>query len=459
MKFKLAIFLWIIFNLFTLTISPIPWNDEIYFADLSLSVSQDKGFINSILPMDSPPFIYIYGPVYFFIQASIIKFCGLNILLFRLVNFISTVGIFWILYRYFRVNKLLIFLLALSPLLIQNAHSGRMDLLATFFALLGYVPFALNIRVSWTKIIFTSFFFLLAFLTSPRVGFLFPGLYILLMADFKLNFKYVCLIFTPGVIVILGLLIWSLFATGNLFNAYLPIFQSNIAQSSDLHMGVSFIRGHIDDLISIVFVFYGVVFYANYRNRIVLSMLVNYIFFSIFVKEVGPYGAMVLPFLVIGLTQIDLKYNYFRYFIISSAALFSLIFIGKGIFLIGSIPARNYTQVDNFIKMNIPIGEKVVATNEYYYGLLKNNNLPLMLEFENSESDSFLLKERPKYILVNKQYYKSGKLDFIFQKIKYKNIAQISEENLFEHIPYFQSIIGHLTINQGMNGILLEKVK
>jgi hypothetical protein len=459
MKFKIVIFLWVLFNLFTLIISPIPWNDEIYFADLSLSLSQNKGFVNTILPMENPPFVYIYGPIYFFIQAALIKLFGLNIFLFRLVNFISSVGILWILNRYFKVNKLLIFLLATSPLFIQNAHSGRMDLLATFFALMGYVPFAGNIRVTLTKIGIASFFFLLAFLTSPRVAFLFPGLYVLLLADFKLNFKYLCLALIPVVTVILGLISWSLFTTGNLFGAYLPIFQSNIAQSSDLHIGVSLIRGHIDDLISIFFVFFGIVFYIKNRNLSILSMLINFTFFSIFVKEIGPYGAMVLPFLVIGLTQINFKNNFFRYSIISSAAIFLIIFLGKGVFLVASLPVRNYTLVDNFIKTRIPIGEKVIATNEYYYGLLKNNNLPMMVQFESNESISYLLKESPRYILINKQYYNSRKLDFIFQKIKYKNIGEINEGNIFEHIPYYHSILSRLSFNEGMNGFLLEKEK
>jgi hypothetical protein len=459
MKFKIVIFLWVLFNLFTLIISPIPWNDEIYFADLSLSLSQNKGFVNTILPMENPPFVYIYGPIYFFIQAALIKLFGLNIFLFRLVNFISSVGILWILNRYFKVNKLLIFLLATSPLFIQNAHSGRMDLLATFFALMGYVPFGGNIRVTLTKIGIASFFFLLAFLTSPRVAFLFPGLYVLLLADFKLNFKYLCLALIPVVTVILGLISWSLFTTGNLFGAYLPIFQSNIAQSSDLHIGVSFNRGHIDDLISIFLVFFGIVFYIKNRNLLILSMLINFTFFSIFVKEIGPYGAMVIPFLVIGLTQINFKNKFFRYSIISTTAIFSIIFLGKGVFLVASLPVRNYTLVDNFIKTRIPTGEKVIATNEYYYGLLKNNNLSMMAQFESNKSASYLLKESPRYILINKQYYNSGKLDFIFQKIKYKKIGQINERNIFEYIPYYHSILSRLSPIEGMNGFLLEKEK
>ena len=63
------------------------------------------------------------------------------------------------------------------------------------------------------------------------------------------------------------------------------------------------------------------------------------------------------------------------------------------------------------------------------------------------------------YILVNKQYFNSGKLDFILQKIKYKNIGQINEESLFEHIPYYQSIFAHFSFNEGMNGLLMERIK
>jgi hypothetical protein len=448
-----------VFNLATLTISPVPWTDEIYYADLSMSLARHSGFVNTILPMDNPPFIYIYGPIYFFFQALLIKLFGLKIFLFRSVNFISSIGILWILHRYFRVNNLLILLLALSPLFIQNAHSGRMDLLATLFTLAGYIPFANKKEINWRRIFLTSIFFLLAFLTSPRVGFLFPGLYVFLFSEFKFNVKNIFLILIPPIAVITGLIGWSLITTGSPFGAYLPIFQSNIAQSSDLHLGVSFIRGHIDDLISIFFVFFGIFSYVKNRNRMVLTMLINFFLFSCCVKEVGPYGAMVLPFLVIGLAQIDFKNNYFNYSIAGAIILFTLIFLGKGIFLLASIPERNYTLIDNFIKTNIPIGEKVCSTNEYYYGLLKNRDFPMMVEFETKESTNFILKERPKYIFVNMQYYKSGKLDFIFNKIRYKNIGQINEKNLFGNIPYLKTMLAQLNFNQGMNGVLLEKVK
>jgi hypothetical protein len=83
----------------------------------------------------------------------------------------------------------------------------------------------------------------------------------------------------------------------------------------------------------------------------------------------------------------------------------------------------------------------------------------MMIQFESKESISFLLKERPKYILVNKQFYNSGKLDFIFNKIKYKNIGQLNEKNLLGNISYFKTMLAQLNFNQGMNGVLMEKVK
>lgn len=453
MKTNFILYFLLIFNLATLTISPIPWNDEIYFADLSMSLAQQHGLINTILPMDNPPFVYIYGPIYFYIQALFIKLFGLKIFLFRSVNFMSSIGILWVLHRYFSVNKFLILLLSLSPIFIQNAHSGRMDLLATFFALAGYVPFSKKNNVTFYKIGIVSFFFLLAFLTSPRVGFLFPGLYVLLFSEFKLNLKYVGLIFMPIIFVFSGLIIWSLNSTGNLLGAYLPIFQSNIEQSSEMHMGISFIRGHIDDLISILFLFYGVTYYFKYRDRFVLSMLVNYLLFSIFVKEVGPYGAMVLPFIILGINQIDFSNIYFKASLIIILTIFSFYFSGKAVILLGSISSRNHNNLDNFIKSNIPSGEKVFATNEYYYSLLNNNNSPVMIQFVSKETEAFILKEKPKYLLLNFQFYKSKKLDYLSGKLKYKKIGAIDENNLGDN-----KLFQKYNLLSGLNGILLEKL-
>jgi hypothetical protein len=453
MKTNFILYFLLIFNLATLTISPIPWNDEIYFADLSMSLAQQQGLINTILPIDNPPFVYIYGPIYFYIQALLIKLFGLKIFLFRFVNFISSIGILWVLYRYFRVNKLLILLLAISPLFIQNAHSGRMDLFATFFALVGYVPFSKNNNVTFYKISILSFFFLLAFLTSPRVAFLFPGVYVFLFSKFSLKWRDVSLMIIPIITVFAGLIAWSLNTTGSLFGAYLPIFQSNIAQSSEMHMGISFIRGHIDDLISLFFLFFGVIYYLKYRNLVVLSMLVNYLLFSIFVKEVGPYGAMVLPFIILGISQIDFSNIYFRASFILILSIFSFYFLGKTVILLGSISSRNHNNLDNFIKSNIPSGEKVFATNEYYYSLLNNNNSPVMIQFVSKETESFILKEKPKYLLLNFQFYKSKKIDYLLGKLKYKKIGTINENNLGD-IKLFQKY----NLVSGLNGILLEKI-
>jgi hypothetical protein len=451
MKTNFILLFLLVFNLATLTISPLPWNDEIYFADLSLSLAQQNSLINTILPMDNPPFVYLYGPIYFYIQASLIKLFGLKILLFRSVNFISSIGILWILYRYFRVNKLLILLLAVSPLFIQNAHSGRMDLLATFFALAGYIPFEDQMKINWQRIFLTASFFLLAFLTSPRVGFLFPGLYVLLSSDFRVTVKNFFLILIPPIIVVLGLIGWSLSTTGSLLEAYLPIFKSNTGQSSDAHIGISFIRGHLDDLLSIVFLIFGVVQLKKWYNSLILAMLMNFIFFSIFVKEVGPYGAMVMPFIILGLSRIDFSNIYFKSSIKLILIIFSIYFIGKGTFLIYSSSSRNYDYVDNFIKSNIPPGEKVCATNEYYYSLLNNNNKPLMIQFESKEARLFILKENPTYILLNRQFYKSEKFNYLFGKLKYKKIGEINNKSLEGF-----KLLNKYNIISGIDGVLLK---
>lgn len=456
MKFKLIILFLGIYNLVTLTISPIPWNDEIYFADLTLSLVQHKGYINSILPTNSPPFVYIYGPIYFFIQACLIKLLGLHIFTFRLVNLISAYGIIWLLYRYFRVRKFLIVLLAFSPLFTQNAHSGRMDLLATLFALVGYIPFSTYYEINWRKILFTALFFLFAFLTSPRVGFLFPGIYVLFLHQrlSKINFS---LVLVPAIVVLFGLIGWSIYSTGNLIGAYSPIFQSNIAQSSDMHMGISFFRGHLDDLVSIIFIFFGGLFLFNNQSLMVIAMLLNFVIFACFVKEVGPYGAMVLPFIILGLQHVELNNKYFKYSLQFNAAVFLLFFIIKAVVLVDSIPSRNYDKLDNFIKTNIPAGEKVYATNEYYYGLLNNNNRPIMIQFEDSQSDEFVLNSQPKYFLVNLNYLEKGKLREVIKKGNYKIKAKFSKVSVLSNLPIISLFSIKLSVNSGLNGIIFIK--
>jgi 4-amino-4-deoxy-L-arabinose transferase-like glycosyltransferase len=124
--------------------------------------------------------ILFYGPVYFFIQSFIIKHFGLDIVQFRMLNFLAgilLVLVFRVIMLYLTKNKgmanLLALLLLIDPIFVQNIHSGRMDMFATLAAIVGIWAY---FRFSATK---NSFFlyllatlFSIGYLTTPRVLFI-----------------------------------------------------------------------------------------------------------------------------------------------------------------------------------------------------------------------------------------------------------------------------------------------
>ena len=74
-----------------------------------------------------------------------------------------------------------------------------------------------------------------------------------------------------------------------------------------------------------------------------------------------------------------------------------------------------------------------------------------MIQFESKEARLFILKENPTYILLNRQFYKSEKFNYLFGKLKYKKIGEINNKSLEGF-----KLLNKYNIISGIDGVLLK---
>ncbi|GHB41322.1 ArnT family glycosyltransferase [Mongoliitalea lutea] len=459
--FYISFILLVIWHFLTLPISPLPWFDEVYFADMTNSLSVSKNLAFTLAPQFFSGNQLSYGPIYFILQYIPAQVLGLNPTTFRLLNLISGLLIVWLSHRFLKFNPLILILFLLSPLFIQNSHSGRMDLLSVLFCLVGYFPFfqgkALNLKSS----IWVSFWFSIAVLTTPRVAFLFPGVYVYFLKNISQNprkkIELIFYSFLPFACVIGSFLSWSFFTTGS----SLYVIQEIISDSSTSeHVGVSFIRGHLEDILSLLLIIALIlsVVKKNVTAKLFVA-LVNYLFFSLFVKEIGPYGAMVVPFILIGINSSFLESKIIRIGVLGCIAVFLSVFFLKNLVIFSSYDQRNTKGINNFVQSSLESNKVVIAPFVFYYSLVKNNNQLVSFEVSKLPEDETvfkILEQNPSYLLVAPKDTLSSivnKLiiegDFIFSK-SYSPQQGFS----ISSIP----IIGNrLIVTEGYNAVLFER--
>jgi hypothetical protein len=173
--------LWVMYHIITLERSPIPNFDEAFFASMTRSV-QDDGTLMlrmSTRAINEANELWLYGPVYFYTQAFITDIIGWGIWQFRLLNFLCgvllVVVILNIAKKFSFGNFQMIILLSLlitDTAINANMHSGRMDSLAMLLFTTGMYFFFFAPSTAKIYTILAGVFYSLAFLTTPRTGFL-----------------------------------------------------------------------------------------------------------------------------------------------------------------------------------------------------------------------------------------------------------------------------------------------
>lgn len=165
--------LYLAWSLWSLAPSKTPWYDEVVFASITDSFVHGNGCSESCYGFGGKN---TYGPVYFLLTALSTSIFGFNSFGFRIVEMAAFFGCaFLLLYvlKLFHVSKPISYIGVLLFLTnhnnVQNAYSARMEHVAIFFILSGYIFYILSKnKYNYFHISAISLAFTLAALTTPR---------------------------------------------------------------------------------------------------------------------------------------------------------------------------------------------------------------------------------------------------------------------------------------------------
>lgn len=401
----------LIYHLFTLPISPLPWFDEVAFASITHNV---MSIGKMIWPEVSEQEEFLaYGPVYFYVQHLLMKLLGFGIYSFRLLNLLSGLGLVAILYfmlRHLRFGSywalLMATLLLFDVIFNQNLHSGRMDLFSFFLGVISYVIFYFPLKNKLLQIYLSpalsGVVFSLAYLSTPRSIYLISGfatlfIYQSLTRGYNVVLRYMFMAFI--VCIIVGSWILTKFdSISNYISYYLddPIISQHIGEFSLVRY---FHHWPITILVLLSFVFWIAKWNSTIFKELFICTTAIILSFTFLVKEIGPYSAMLMPcyYLLVIITIFQLKDNVRMLMHLSLIAVLIVnitIFVFKSSLIINGISHRAYWQVNQEISLLIPKGSKVVSDYRYFYSVIRGGN-----EFRMLRSGRSNIKDRTEYYI------------------------------------------------------------
>jgi|GEM_PF-2500629 4-amino-4-deoxy-L-arabinose transferase-like glycosyltransferase len=371
--------LYVAWHVATLSVSPLPWYDEVFFAGISQNVAAGKGFYTLPTLEKQPYEALFYGPLYFWLQAFVIKLAGLHQFTFRLTGLLSGIACLAIVYRYAAGTRskwhlAAVLLLMFAPQFIQSMHNGRMDMLANALLLLAYLPVLRQQSLTTHRAAFSAMLFALALLTTPRAATLFPGFFVYYLAVEPPRIPMILCLFATAALPLLAFGTWSTLAAGSPLGA-MATMQHHEASAVSF-VGISWVRSLPDDLL--LWLFIAAAAWQLYRRRdtLLLALLVTCISFCLLVRENGPYINMVLPFAALGLArwwqlQQPGSILYFRMTTLAglTLAVFACVFVFKNAVIASTLQGRLPHTFNQWARQYLKPGDKVLADAAYYYAV------------------------------------------------------------------------------------------
>lgn len=479
---------YIIFNILTLSILPLPWFDEIWFTDITQSLAETGKYTlhqNGISEES-----LIYGPLYFNLQIFITNLLGFDCFQFRLLGFVSGILIIIMgikilqsLHVSEKYQSLYVLLISFQEIFFRGLHFGRMDLTA---ALPIMISLYLYLKYQETKIISQllvsriAIMVLLscAFLTTPRIIFLILPFGALFSIDFYRNRKNY-LYHSLNCIIILGVassyLIWILYKFSTIDNFLQLVYKNPNVQGHLMAFELfirSGLRSYIYILPSLLIVLYGIfICYKLILKKYVFNIsLVTFIFVSLFtyifiVVSLQPYSTILFPFLYlevvyllsissISLPKFHIKIQFILIYIILAINITAFIIRVGG--LVISYQGRNAAIPQQVINTYINKGSNVVADYKYFYTLNNNDNNfnPVTYYGQSIKNQEELFNYD--YLLVEDstyaQMYRSEKSDLVL-------ITKVSTGTDFTDLSKKMSFWGSNVLFATYDGYLYKRIR
>jgi len=312
-----------IWHLWSLLYSPLPWFDETFYASITKSLLEGKGFLLEVCPIQTEgKEVLTYGPIYFLLTGLSFTLFGFGVFQFRIVALVFaalSIYIFSKILKQLSVNKsisrLFILLLAFDVIIIQNGHSGRMDMVALFFALTawwGYFKSQTHIKHLWLM----SITGVVAVLTTPRIAVIIFPLFIYALIYFvkSKNWQRISIITIPPVLIYS---VWIVFAFGSI-TGFIEHFSTPVTESNEPANNIfSYLGGNLYvpfyqwPLILTALISSAILLFNKNKSQTLLLLSLPVFTFYIVVADTGAYSALIMPFwyLIVALALANFSAN------------------------------------------------------------------------------------------------------------------------------------------------------
>ena len=349
------------FHFLSLDLYPLPWFDEVYFASISNSFLKNENFIPEVVQVvKGEREALAYGPVYFWLTSSWIKFTSLSSFNFRFISFFFGVLSTLVLFRITKSKWAL--LLLLDPFFSICLHHARMETTAVFFILSVFYL----IKIS--KIEIASLIFTLAFLTTPRV-FIFMPAFLLFMFLGKVEFKKVVISCSIFISLYTSWIILKFESFSNWFTFYASAIEGNSTAVSGFLWGELYIPKHEYLLIIIAFisVSYKVAIKSRLSNEVITAIF-SVVTFYVFVKDWGYYSSLIIPlyYLIILGNLCDIKHGYKR-LLLTPLLTIGVVYIGYKSQLLNETDFDLKKRSEEELFTHFKKGDKLIGPARFYY--------------------------------------------------------------------------------------------
>ncbi len=449
-----AAIIYVIYHLATLIYSPLPWFDEISFTSITNSYLNHRTFYEEARIIVLPDQKLDYGPVYFMLQAGLMKLLGFTMFHFRLTSLVFGFIDLFLIYKICRHLKfntgatiVTLLLVALEPNFNQFLHSGRMDFVTLFFFFLSYLAFVkINEDVNPRSIVSAfsvGILLALAILTTPRIIFAFSFYVCYFIYEFTakskdwkaLFLKY--LLVLTGFAVVYGIWIYSAFGSINNF-IYYYTHSAVIKEHTGIDAGGKAIKYNLFIYLFTLLAF-GIVVakkWAKANINLVLFTVPLVLSFVVIVTGAlwGRYFALVAPFtyLLIGGVVVGMDTNrVLKYVAYTIPCLFAMIFVFKGAYIAGTLqqhdPHHNEAVISRYLSK-----DAVVAGDFRYYYIARNNNCNFLSLEENGpweDKMKYFFDHKVNYFIISKDNPNLDSYDKVLLNNQYQLVTKVDADN------------------------------
>jgi hypothetical protein len=479
---------YILYHLATLNISPLPWFDELYFVNITNNFSETGKFIFDLYPWRNPPKqeeVLTYGPIYFYLTDFSWNILGKGIFQFRIVNFFFGALSIMMLFKIAQLQSipkhfiwLAITLIITDPVLIQNSHSGRMDLVAFFFITFSLFLLLQKSTLTIGQLIVSGTMGVLALLTTPRVFFLLAPLGLILIFRIyqtKASFLKCLIAWVSPFVILYGTWIFTAFGG---FTEYIDHYTSNKIITGHWGGNLNITSFQYPLILTTIFSIFIIVFNKAHKNLFFIFSILSLFLFYWLIYDYGLYNAMVLPFsyllIVIALNK-ETK-NIFRLILSLLTILLFIINIGvfavKNTVILSTSQQRNTRNYAEMISKYIPENAKVVGDDRYYYvfllngnkyqsieeGNIKRTNINKVISYQKNsfDFDYFIISNESQ--IANPDILSAYQIEYKLLKIQ--EIKTIETKSQIKDLidQFTKKILGH-KVHGSLNGTIYKVIK